>query len=771
MKNLLLTTLILLSSYIVVNGQTATVRGFVYEKNTGEPVIFTNVYLQGTTFGASTDVNGYFLISRIPPGDYTLIVTYLGYDTLRMPMMLQADQIKTEQLYLTQSAVNLQTINISAERTEARTETRTSVVKITPKQINQIPSVGGQPDLAQYLQVLPGVIFTGDQGGELYIRGGSPVQNKVLLDGITIYKAFHSIGLFSVFETDIIRNADIYTGGFGAEYGGRISSVMDITTRDGNANRIAGKVAASTFGANVLVEGPLKKANQAKGGGYSTFILSFKNSYLQETSKIFYDYVDTNGLPFNYTDLYGKISLHSKNGSKVSFYGFNYRDKVTNYKAISDFNWNSVGGGANFLVIPGKSPVLLEGHFAYSTYQMELTETTSPLRSSYIGGFDVGLDFTYFFGKNQLKYGLELNGFRTDYFFVNASNRTIQQEENTTEIGLYFKYKWILGKVILEPSIRMQWYASLSELSPEPRLALKYNATDRLRIKFAGGLYSQNLISARSDRDVVNLFYGFLSGPENLPDEFDGSEVTSKLQKAQHAIIGAEVDLSRDLTMNIEGYYKYFNQLTNINRNKIFDENKAPEQPDILKKDFIIEKGDAYGVDVTLKYEKTNLRLWGVYSFGYVDRYYENIDGELTGYYPHFDRRHNINLVATWVFGDRLDWELSGRWNMGTGFPFTQTQGYYEKINFDKIYEDYTTANGELGILYGDLNTGRLPDYHRLDLNLKKRFVLSENSNIEIDLSVVNVYSRENVFYLDRITQEVVYQLPVMPSLGIAWRF
>jgi len=108
-------------------------------------------------------------------------------------------------------------------------------VKITPKDIGQIPSIGGQPDLAQYLQVMPGVVFTGDQGGELYIRGGSPIQNKVLLDGVTIYKAFHSIGLFSVFETDIIRNADIYTGGFGAEYGGRISSVMDITTRDGNS--------------------------------------------------------------------------------------------------------------------------------------------------------------------------------------------------------------------------------------------------------------------------------------------------------------------------------------------------------------------------------------------------------------------------------------------------------------------------------------------------------------------------------------------------------
>jgi hypothetical protein len=147
------------------------------------------------------------------------------------------------------------------------------------------------------------------------------------------------------------------------------------------------------------------------------------------------------------------------------------------------------------------------------------------------------------------------------------------------------------------------------------------------------------------------------------------------------------------------------------------------------------------------------------------------MESELTQYYPHFDRRHNVNLVATWILGDRLDWELSARWNLGTGFPFTQTQGYYEKINFDRIYEDYTTQNGELGIIYSDLNTGRLPDYHRLDVNIKKRFTFSENSSLEIDFSVVNLYNRENVFYVDRITQEIVYQLPIMPSLGVTFRF
>ena len=763
--------LLLFALPAVTLAQTGMIRGFVYEESTGEPIIFTNVYLKNTSYGASTDVNGYFLISRIPAGNYTLMVSYLGYDTLQIQVSLEDDQILSKQLYLKESAITLQTFNVSAERQEVRTETRTSVVKITPKEMNQIPTVGGQADLAQYLQILPGVVFTGDQGGELYIRGGSPIQNKVLLDGMTIYKAFHSIGLFSVFETDIIRNADIYTGGFGAEYGGRISSVMDITTRDGNRQRVAGKIAASTFGANLLLEGPIIRQKES-GGTSMSFILSGKGSYLEQSSRVFYNYIDTAGLPFNFLDLYGKISINSSNGSKVNFYGFHYEDMVDNYKSLSDFRWNSTGAGTNFLVIPGRTPVLLEGHVAYSNYKISLEELTNPTRTSEISGFDLGLDFTYFLGKDEMKYGLELLGNRTNYYFINASGREITQAENTTELGFYFKYKLTAGKFLIEPSFRLQWYASLSNLSPEPRLALKYNATDRLRIKFAGGLYSQNLIDARSDRDVVNLFYGFLSGPDNLPDEFDGKQLTHKLQKASHAILGLELDITDRISMNLEGYYKYFSQLTNLNRNKIYDENKAPGQPDLLKKDFIIEKGDAQGIDLTLKYDIRKLYIWTVYSFAYVNRYYEDINEELQHYYPHFDRRHNVNIVVTYRMGATESWEISGRWNYGSAFPFTQTQGYYEKLTFNNgIYGDYTTDNGDLGIVYADLNGGRLSDYHRLDLNVKKRFQFSENSRLDVDLSFINVYNRKNVFYRDRITGETIYQLPFVPSLGVIFAF
>ena len=776
LKILILTVLFIFTGFVAFAQEDNSIKGFVYEESTGEPMMFTNVYLKGTTFGGSTNENGYFNINRIPDGRYTLLITSVGYDTIRESFNLSKGQSINRKYYMKETSQKLETVTITADKIEARTETKTSVITVTPKTITKIPSIGGQADFAQYLQVVPGVIFTGDQGGQLYIRGGSPIQNKVLLDGMVVYNPFHSIGLFSVFDTDIIRNADVYTGGFGAEYSGRISSIMDISTRDGNKKRISGKLGANCFGAKVMIEGPLKKAKTPEDATIS-FILSAKNSYLEQSSKFLYPYASETGLPFNYQDFYGKVSLNAPNGSKINLFGFSFNDQVNNYMSLSDFGWNSYGAGANFLVIPGKAPVMIEGTVAYSNYTSRMVEADNPDRYSNINGFNMGFDFSQFMGKNTLKYGIEMLGYTTDYqtYSVYGHNR-IGAKLNSTEIGAYAKYKAVLGKFLLEPSFRLQFYASLSELSPEPRLALKYNATDRLRLKAAAGMYSQNFVAATSDRDVVNLFYGFLSGIDNLPETYNGEGIKSNLQKANHFILGGEFDLSRNATLNIEGYWKDFVQLTNINRNKLYPDNSENAQiPDLLKKDFTKETGDAYGFDVSLKYEDQHWYLWAVYALGFVTREYEKAveNGvELLQYAPHFDRRHNINVILTYTAGSKRQWEFSGRWNFGTGFPFTQVQGFYEYYSFqDGINFDYTTTNGELGVLYGDLNAGRLPTYHRFDLDVKRKFYFTENIMLEADLSVTNVYNRNNVFYVNLVTSDIARQLPILPTFGLTFSF
>lgn len=784
MKSFLLSLAFWISATSVILAQGGTLRGFVYEEDSGEPVIFTNVYLKGTSLGASTDVNGYFSINHIPDGTYTLQVTYLGLDTLKKQVDISDDRIITEKLFLKKSTVQMQTVEISAQKQEALTNVTMSVTKATAKDIKQIPTIGGTADLAQYLQVVPGVIFTGDQGGQLYIRGGSPVQNKVLLDGMTIYNPFHSIGLFSVFDTELIRNADIYTGGFGAEYGGRVSSIMDITMRDGNKRRFAGKVGASTFAANVLVEGPIKKQTN-EGLSSSSFVFSAKHSYLDQTSKMLYDYVYDDGLPFSFTDLYGKVSFNATTGSKFSLFGFNYKDATT-FQETNQLDWNAVGGGLNFVLVPQNSPALVSGQFNISKYDITLMEKSSQTkpsdtdqgpvylqpRTSGINSFNFGINFKYFQGDNEFKYGVDISGFGTDLSFFTPLGERIKQEDNSTELAGFAAYKFKLNNLILDLGFRAQYYSSIRVFKPEPRIGVKYNVTSKLRVKAAGGLYSQNVISTTSDRDIVNLFYGFMVAPEDVQRQFEKengtiTDVKNPLQTAYHIIAGVEYDLTDRININVEGYYKNFTQVTNINRNKIYSKSD-PDAPDILKTDFILESGEARGVDFTLKYEDRKYYIWAVYSLAEVDRW----DG-VNQYSPVFDRRHNINLLASRRFGKRLDWEVSFRWNYGSGFPFTQNQGFYlrETLN-DDINTDITGTNSNnVEIQYAGLNQGRLPDYSRLDFTLKKTFAFSDYSKLEASLSVTNIYNRENIFYVDRVTAERVNQLPILPSVGFLYSF
>ena len=732
--------------------QTGNIRGFVYDKNSSEPIMFCNVILKGTTIGASTDINGMYNISKVLVGDYTLMVTYIGYDTSTVNITLKKGKVITQNLEISESSVKLNEVRISAERSEMKTEVKAAAIKITKQDMEMIPNIGGEPDLAQYMQVIPGVVFTGDQGGQLYIRGGSPIQNKVLLDGMTIYSPFHSIGLFSVFDTDIIRNTDVYTGGFSAEYGGRISSIMDIKTIDGNKKEFGGKVSANTFGSKLFVEGPLL------GNGKSSFVFSGKTSYLDKSSEILYKepilYFDDKGLPYSYTDLYGKFSLHGNNGSKINVFGFNFQDKV-DYEGISELNWTSQGIGSEFILIPGNSPVLIEGNFAYSSYDISLDEEASSLRKSGIDGFNMGFDFTYFQPKGKIKYGFDIHGFSTDFTTYNSVNSKIEQKENTSEFSAYINYQFNTTRFIIEPGFRLQKYTL--GVSPEPRLGMKYIASDRLRFKVSSGYYSQNILSTTSDRDVVNLFSGIISSPEEIPNQADGNPYKNKFQKARHLIAGVEYDISRRIDFQIEGYIKDFTQLTNINRNMT---SNADDE-------FIIENGVAKGVDALLKFKSKKLYIWAVYSIGIITRN----DGEKT-YNPHFDRRHNMNFVTSYKFGKNDSWKADMRWNLGSGFPFTQTQGFYENLTFSEgINTDYTSTNGELGIEYAELNEGRLPFYHRLDASISKSIKLNKNSELDMTLSVTNAYNRENIFYFNRVKYERVNQLPLMPSFGASITF
>ncbi len=779
--SLLAVLTLLLSFTAIAQNNNGTIKGFVYDKKSGEPLIYTNVMIVNAKTGVQTDVNGYFSIS-LAPGSYTLMTTNLGYDTSTIDVNLLPNAIVTKKIMLTQKEVNLKEVSVSGRKTEKMTRINTGVTNITPRELKLLPSAGGEPDLAQYLQVIPGVVFTGDQGGQLYIRGGSPAQTGIYLDGVTIYSPFHSIGLFSVFETEAIRNVDVHTAGFGAQYGNRTSAIVDIHTKDGNKNETKGIVSASPIMGRFMIEGPIIKSKKDNGAGI-TYLVTGKHSILDQTSKTLYkDLSPTfrDGLPYNFTDIYGKVTISGDNGSKLNVFGFSFNDRaqldqssVQNgnlVKNVGEYEWKAKGAGATFIVSPGSSSALIDGKFAYSKYDITLNQkvglpTDTVPRTSQINGFEAAINFTYFLPDySQLKYGVEVTGLHTALNYYNSAGITSTLNRQGTIAAVYLLYRHNFGsKFIFEPGVRLQYYSELNKLSPEPRLGMKYNISDDVRLKAAGGIYSQNIISTKSDQDIVNLFSAFLLSPDEKIKDTKGNEVKSNLQTAYHLVAGVEVDVNK-VEFNLEPWVKYFNQVDELNRNK-----KLTSDPN-----FVAAHGWANGVDLSAKYVSQRIYLWG--ALGYQNVRYTSIDnkGKVQEYPTPFDTRFNANALASYTLGKKRNWDVSLRYNIHSPFPFTQTQGFYENVNPASLGLQTNTlqTNGNMGLIYADdINGGRLSWYHRMDLSVKRKIVLTKKSSMDATFSVVNVYNRNNIFYVNRITNKQIYQLPIFPSLNLTWNF
>lgn len=789
MKQVIAIFFVLFTFHNLIQAQNGGVRGKVTDKNTGEEIGFASVYIQGTTEGTTTDIEGFYNLPNIAVGEQTICVQFLGYNSLCMKVNIPKGKVATQNFAIEEKANEI-IIDVTAEREIEQNETRVSVISITQKDIMRLPSIGGKADIAQYLQITPGVTFSGDQGGQFYIRGGAPIQNKILLDGMTIYNAFHSIGFYSVFETDIIRSTDIYTGGFNATYGGRSSAIVDIRTREANKKRVAGNVTITPFVASGLLELPLVKPKDENSSSLG-LLLTAKHSYLNEVSPKLYSYANEEGLlPYNFTDIYGKLSFASGNGSRINAFGFYFDDKA-NFANVANSKWVSGGGGINFRLLPSGSNLAIDGSVTYSTYKADFIEgENAKERSSAINSFSGKIDFTYFFPKErQLLYGLEINSFYTDFNFTNNQGLPFGQQQTNSEAAAYLAYKGRFGNFVIEPSFRAHFYASLGEFRAEPRLAMKYNVTDWFRIKAAGGLYSQNLISSVDERDVVNLFVGFLGGPESGVYTIENGRYTkakSRLQTSIHAVGGFEFNIGKRVTLNVEPYWKLFPQIISLNRNRVSANDPA----------YIAEKGKAYGLDVLAKYEYKGLYGYVGYSLGYVDR-----DDGVQVYHASFDRRHNFNAMISYEFSLRKDAEITGteeevkaeiakrrertekpfevslRWNIASGFPFTLTQGFYNLQNFsDGISTDYLTGNTnpntDLGVIYEQqLNGGRLPYYHRLDFSARYTLDLSKYKKLVFGVSLTNMYNRNNIFYFNRVTYKRVDQFPILPAGSITFKF
>ncbi|MEL6651595.1 MAG: carboxypeptidase-like regulatory domain-containing protein, partial [Bacteroidota bacterium] len=549
---------ILLGSFSSAVAQ-SQIRGTVVNED-GDPLAGAVVFIPAIKAGAYTNAEGIYSISKLPAGNYQVLAYYYGYDTTFMEIDLPLATTITQKFVLQERMVFTDEVTITGQQTGKinKTEVETGITRIDPQEIDLLPSVGA-PDLAQFLQVLPGVVFTGDQGGQLYIRGGTPIQNMVLLDGSIVYSPFHSIGLFSVFDPDYVRSIDVYSAAPPGEFGGRISSVIDIKTRNGSLKETKGKLNLNPFSASAMLEGPLIKGKTA-GAGMS-YLVSARNNYIDRTGTTVYPYINEGeGLPYNFLDLFGKVTM-TDGINFANLFAFRQTDNV-NLEFPADIGWNSIGGGGNFQALPSGAGAIISGFFSYSQYNTSLRSQTEtfPRRSS-ISGFAGGLEVGYIFNSvDEFKFGTQFLGFSTDYTFTNSFGFITEQVSSNSEAAMYANYKKVFqekrsgGKTyeraVIEPSVHLHYYNNQRTMRFEPRIRAKLNFT-RVSFSFAAGSYSQNLMAAVSDRDVVNLFQGFLSAPTQLQNQIQ----SSTLQTSWHLLGGVEVELIENLTSNVEVWY------------------------------------------------------------------------------------------------------------------------------------------------------------------------------------------------------------------------
>ncbi len=768
-KSVLIISLLVLLSLSQTVAQTGTIKGFVYDASTGQPMPLATVSIAGTNLGVVTDPDGFFMILKVPEGNQTVRVSYLGFEDVLKPAMIRTNTMEQLVVHLKPLTYQLQAATINAERRRQEHINPVSAHHLTSVTLNRVPGFTGQSDLAEYLQVIPGIIFTGDRGGQFYVRGGEPVQNLVKLDGMTVISPFHSIGFASVFDTEIIGSVDVYTAGFDARYGSRLSSVIDVKTRIGNRREFKAKTSASTFGYGFTIEGPLKKMTEKSPSSVS-IVLSDKGSYIKKTAGKLYPYLDAAGIPFNYNDLFGKVSILGRKGDQLDLIGMHFTDGA-DYSGLVRSTWENNGGGLRFLVSPSGSRLLFESTLYYSDYRGKFLEPPKRPRTTRYNTLE-GM-FKIFYNGPAFKFvwGTELNVSNTLHTFTGIGDLLKEDEYFSTELFTYMDATFETDRFLIEPGMRLHYYADKSNISPEPRLKVRFRINDLLNLNFATGLYSQNLISTSSTEDVVNIFQGYYISPSYIQNTFRGDYIDNKIQLAWHAVGGLSYLGNENLKLTVEGYVKDYYRMINYNRNKLFDIivniEVANNYPEYQTKYFVFEKGLAYGVDFLADWTGPSWNLYLAYSLGFVTR-----EDEFMTYAPHFDRRHNLNFVGGYKLGGKKDWDIKLRWNLGSGFPFTQSYGLYESLTLGsgKLSID-PAVSGDLYIWYAPLNEGRLPWYHRLDISLQKSWKFLKNQSIEAVVSVMNLYNRQNVFYINRLTTERINQLPILPTLGLTWRF
>lgn len=707
-------------------------RGFVSDSLTGEPLIYANIIVRGTSLGAATNAQGHFMIPGVPAGRQILLISMLGYHTRSLPVDIGENEITSVSVQMTATAIEVAEVSVVGQRAEDRNPTDLGIEKISIQQLNLVPSAV-ESDVFRILQVLPGVSMTGDISAKYYVRGGAGDQNLVLLNGATVYYPFHALGIFSVIDPEMMSGMEFYKGGFPSEYGGRLSSILDVSTRDGNKNRYSASAQISLATAKASVEGPFRNG--------SILVTARKSYYGKSLDRFF----SNQSIPFDFWDWSFKLNSTEPvldPDSKFTIHGFFSGDDVLNRDPTKeDYSLGNSIVGLNWYKV-WDEPLFTAATFSYSGFDAEVRPnfSTSRPRSNQVRDITSRLNGAFIYdSKDELRFGVTNTWLDYDLDVENLYGDRFVLSEHEYSLTSFLTYRFNRWENIgVNMGLRFN-FSTLSEGLPllfEPRISVTYRPYSILSLKAGIGWYSQELATLSNENELISIFEPWVIIPSYV-----------YTPQAIQVMAGAEFFVTEALRIEAEGYYKPVRYLLDVNPIKY-----TPKDRDYKNID-----GESYGLEALATYDKQSFYARLAYSLSWAYK----IVGDLKEI-PKYDSRHSLNSLVSYRFG--AGWECSALWTFKTGLPFTPIAAFYDRMVVDPWNSGSLFSEPDPSILWGGRNSSRLPAYHRLDITITKKFRF-DPVEFSIGGSLVNIYDQKNIFYFDKNTGAEVFMLPLSMSL------
>ena len=773
MKKLLIGLVIIFISLNSWSQKKYTISGHINDES-GEELIGATVYVENTKTGTATNTYGFYSIT-LPEGNYQIVFSYLGHNNQLQSLQLNQNQVVN--ITLTQASKTIEEVTISAKRKNDNIiRTEMSTMKMQAKEIKLVPALFGEVDVIKTLQLMPGVQSTGEGFSGFNVRGGSPDQNLILFDEATVYNASHLMGFFSVFNNDAIKDIKLYKGDIPSEYGGRLSSLLDIRMKEGNLKKFEATGGIGTISSRLTLEGPIIEDRwSVLVAGRRTyadlFLLLSSDESLKQTSLYFYDL----NLKTNY-------KINDKNRIFVS--GYFGRD-VFSFGDMFGWDWG------NYTLTTRWNHVITEKLFSnvsfiYSKYDyiMESGSGASGFKwTSNMEDFKLKGDFSYYPNpKNTIKFGVEAIYHHFNPGFARGMggsssmyNSLKMPESNALEYAIYLSnehkilenltvnyglrgtmfqnmgeatvYNFNDNYVKIDSTIYKQWDIYNTFYGLEPRISLNYTLNSRSSIKASYSRTKQYLHLASNSTAGSPLDVWLPSSPNINP------------QIADQVALGYFRNIWSDIVeTSVEVYYKDMDNQIDFKDHATLMLN--PE----LEGEFRIGEAWSYGVEFLIRKQQGKFTGWISYTLSKSERKIPEIN--YGNVYPStYDKPHNLAIVGNYDLSKRF--VVSATWVYTTGAPVTFPTGRYE-------YENMIIP------IYSDRNGYRMPDYHRLDLSvtLKSKEKPNKRRRSELNVSVYNVYNRHNAWMItfsqdpenpDITKAEKVYVFPIIPSL--TWNF